>query len=96
LQQQMKMVGDQRPGKTTGRSFGKNSSQSGNEIVAIEVIPENLPAFKTAANNMMKRAGGVYAGLSGHEVDCAPMESTHNRMGVPLLGTVPLFFPYKC
>ena len=73
------------PGETAGRCLGKNGSQPGDEILAIEIITEDLPALQAAADDVVKGARGVYAGLSGHAGDYATdPTATHNRMGVPL------------
>jgi len=59
-------IGHQRPGKARRAGFTQNFSQTRDPVAAVLVIEKDLAAFDPSHNNMMHRAGGVYAGLTGH------------------------------
>ena len=65
-QQQVKMIGDQRPGITPGTGLLQDLSQPLSKIVPILIIPEYFAALDTAHDNVVQCAWSVYAGLSWH------------------------------
>ena len=66
LQQQMKMVGNQRPRVTDGCGTFNEGAYSFQEIVPVLIVPEYVPSFDAPHNHMVEGAGSVYARLSGH------------------------------
>jgi len=67
FEQQVKMVGDQSPGVAAGRRLRQKSRQATNKAITVTVIFKNCAALNSPADNVMKRTGSVYAGLSWHE-----------------------------
>jgi hypothetical protein len=65
-QQQMKMVGNQRPSVTEGCGTFNEGAHSFQEIVPVLIVPEYVPAFDAPYDHMLEGAGSVYARLSGH------------------------------
>jgi len=65
-QQQMKMVGNQRPSVADGCGTFNEGAHSFKEIVPVLVVPEYVPAFDAPHDHMVEGAGSVYARLSGH------------------------------
>ena len=65
-QQQVEMVGNQRPGKTARLGLLEHPAQPLDKIIAVLVVGKDLFALDTLDNDMMQRSGGVDAGLSGH------------------------------
>jgi hypothetical protein len=65
-QQQMKMVGNQRPRVTEGCGTVNEGAHTFQEIVPVLIAPEYFPAFDAPHDYMVEGAGSVYARLSGH------------------------------
>jgi hypothetical protein len=53
LEQQMKMIRDQGPGKTTGFSFYQNFAKPMDKIVAILIVAKYDSALNSPRDNMM-------------------------------------------
>lgn len=65
-QQQMKMVGDQCPGKAAGAGLLQDLAQPVDKIATILNIFENFSTLNAPCNNMVQGSRGVYARLSRH------------------------------
>jgi hypothetical protein len=79
LKQQVEMIWDENPCKASGRSFQEDTTQTMKEFVPILIIGEDTCALDTTANDMVKSAGGVYAGLAGHATKIATGFSADKR-----------------
>jgi hypothetical protein len=66
LQQQMKMIRDQRPSQAFGGCFGAKGSQATDEIVSIDIVLKNRTALNATTNNVVEGTRRIYAGLSRH------------------------------
>src|SRR5208337_2082802 len=88
--QQMKMVGNQRPCVTLCLALGKNLTQTTQKTVTILIVAENLPALNTASNNVMQRPRRIYSSFSRHG---ALLTSSICRVNIKYKGR-PLFHPY--
>lgn len=66
LQQQMKMIRDQRPSQEFGGCFGAKGSQATDEIVSIDIVLKNRTALNATTNNVVEGTRRIYAGLSKH------------------------------
>ena len=53
LNKQMKMVGDDRPSKTVGRSLRQNSTEPFDKIVSVCIIRKYLPPLNSAAYDVV-------------------------------------------
>ena len=66
LQQQVKMIRDQRPGQAFGGCFGAKGRQVADEIVSIDIVLKDRTALDATTNNVVEGTRGIYAGLSKH------------------------------
>ncbi|MBP1742569.1 MAG: hypothetical protein H6Q48_4862 [Deltaproteobacteria bacterium] len=66
LQEKMRVIRKESPCKTSGLSSGNQVGETIQEILPVRVIAEYLPAFNPSDDDVMKRAGCVYSGFSGH------------------------------
>jgi len=64
--QKMGMVGNKRPCVTHGSRVLDNFSKSFEKAISILVIKEYFPTFNSPHDYMVKSAGSIYSGLSGH------------------------------
>ena len=71
LEQQVKVIGDKRPGKTASRSILQNLTQAQQKAVPICVIQEDLSPLDAAADDVVACTRGVYASLSWHDMKVA-------------------------
>jgi hypothetical protein len=62
----MKVVGNQHPCVANGCGIFNEGAHSFQEIVAVLIVPEHVPAFDAPHDRVLKGAGSVYARLSGH------------------------------
>ena len=62
----MRLVRDEGPGKAPGRGFGADSSDPGEKGSPVGIVAGNALALYPTADDVMQRAGRVYASLSGH------------------------------
>ena len=53
----MEMIGHQGPGKAGGLPLAQNTTQSLQKIIAIGIIPENLPALDAYHHDVVQRTG---------------------------------------
>jgi hypothetical protein len=60
-QQQMEVVGDQRPGLTNALGFFQHTPETPKELLSIAIIPENLPALDPPADDVLQRTRCVDA-----------------------------------
>jgi len=67
-QENMEMVGYQRPGVTARFAFAHNPGQSIYKIIAIVIVEEKFTPFYPPADDMVQRSGFVNSGLSWHPV----------------------------
>ena len=85
-QQKMKMVGYQGPSVADGLSLFNNSAQPVEKIVPIMIVGKDVAPLDTANDDVMQSAGGVSAGLAGHEgkgIIVGPKSSSLYVQGVP-------------
>ena len=68
-QQQMEMIWDQGPGEAAGAGFRQKFAQALQKAVIVHLIAKDRLPGDTPADDVVQRAGGVYAGLPGHERD---------------------------
>jgi len=66
LQEKMSVIRKKSPCKTSGMSPGNKVVQTIQEILSVRVVAEYLPAFNPSDDDVMKSAGCVYSGFSGH------------------------------
>ncbi|MCU0605300.1 MAG: hypothetical protein MUC33_21880 [Desulfobacterales bacterium] len=64
--QQVEVIAHQRPSQAARFGFAGKRAEPVQEIVPIEIVLENTVACDSSRHDVMQRAGGVYAGLSGH------------------------------
>ena len=85
FEQQVKMVGNRRPGAAPGFALRNDLTQATQEIVTVFIIAENLPAL----DNVVQGPRSVYSGLSYTELRSKPENpvraevSKHERSGRP-------------
>jgi hypothetical protein len=53
-EQKMKMIGHQGPRRTAGLAIPQNTAKPLQKIIAIGVVPENIPALDPANDNVMQ------------------------------------------
>jgi hypothetical protein len=63
-QQEVEVVGDQRPGVTEGLGLFDDGCKAADEVVAVGVVRKDLPPLDAAADYVVQRTGGVYAGFA--------------------------------
>jgi hypothetical protein len=61
------MVGDQRSGVAEGLGVFDDGGQAADELFAVGIVRKDLPPLDTAADDVVQRTGGVYAGFAGHD-----------------------------
>ena len=66
FEQEMEMIGNQRPGVTSRSGFGDDGAQTLEEIISILIILEDPLTFNTTTYDMVQSAGGVDARFSWH------------------------------
>ena len=69
LQQEVEMVGNQRPGKAASGGVDQDGVEARDEFIPIRIVGKYLPTFDSAADDVVQGAGSVYAGLAGHGGD---------------------------
>jgi hypothetical protein len=62
-QQQVKVVGDQRPRIASGSCLLQNRFQALNEIISIMVVIEDIATPDSARNDMVQGTGSINSGL---------------------------------
>lgn len=62
----MNMIGNQRPGVAVGIGFDEKGRETIDKILTIRIVPEDIPTFDTANDNMLQKAGDVEARLAWH------------------------------
>ena len=67
-QQKMKMIGHQGPRKTARLTIAQNTPQLLQKIIAIDVLPENLPALDPTNDNVMQRSMPIYSSFAWHAI----------------------------
>lgn len=60
------MIGNQRPGIAAGMGFGDNATEPINKIIPIGIIAKDFGPFYSPADDMVQRAGCVYACFARH------------------------------
>ncbi|AJY69902.1 hypothetical protein RW64_10045 [Geobacter sulfurreducens] len=65
-QQQMEVIGHERPGKASGAALGEKFRQTGDETRPVVVIVKDVAAFDTADDDVMQDIWYVEAWLAGH------------------------------
>jgi len=60
----VEVVGDQRPGVAKRLSAFDDDGKAANELLAIGIVRKDLPPLDTAADDVVQRTGGVYAGFA--------------------------------
>jgi hypothetical protein len=65
------------------RDFDQHGGKAGDKIDPVQIADEYVPAFDTAADDVVQGARSVYALLARHEKNISPVE-TYILMGVPL------------
>ena len=55
----MKVIGHQGPCKTAGLTVAQNTAKPIQKIIAVAVVPENLPALDSSDDDMMQRTRSV-------------------------------------
>jgi hypothetical protein len=58
-QQNMKVIGHQGPCKTAGLTVAQNTAKPIQKIIAVAVVPENLPALDSSDNDMVQCSRGI-------------------------------------
>lgn len=53
-EEEMKVVGDKRPGETIGSRVHQKGRKAFTKISAISVVPENIPPFNSPDNHMLQ------------------------------------------
>lgn len=66
-QQEMKMIGDERPGKAGGGGINQDSTEAFQEVVSVTVITEDFLPLDTAADNMVQGTRRIDACLARHD-----------------------------
>ena len=61
------VVRDQRPGVTEGLGLFDDGCKAADEVVAVGVVRKDLPPLDAAADDVVQRTGGVYAGFARHD-----------------------------
>jgi len=67
LQQQMEVVIEQDPGVASRLGFRQESAEAGNKIFPVLIVKENGTFFDPSDDDVLKQAGDIYAGMSGHK-----------------------------
>ena len=75
LQQQVKVIGDKRPGKAASRRFLQDHTKAQQKTVPIGVIQKDLSPLDAAADDVVASTRGVYASLSWHDMKVATANS---------------------
>ena len=55
----MKMIGLQNPCKTAGLTVEQNTGKPIQKVIAVAVIPENLPPLDSSDDDVMQRSSGI-------------------------------------
>jgi len=71
-QQQVKVVGQQGPGVTSGLSCTQDRLQPLDEILPVGILSENLAALDPSANDMVQGTRGINASSAWHAGLIAP------------------------
>lgn len=72
------MVRDKHPSKTESGRLLKNSREARDKIIPVDIVQKNTFPFNATADDMVKSAWGVYAGLSRHGDNIATVNSDSN------------------
>jgi hypothetical protein len=65
-EEEVKMVGDQRPRVALRLIFFKNNGQTIQKGFSVLVVPEDFTAFNSSGHDMLQEAGSVKSGLARH------------------------------
>ena len=58
-EQKLKVIGHQGSCKTAGLTVAQNTANPIQKIIAVAVVPENLPALDSSDDDMMQRSRGI-------------------------------------
>ena len=58
-EQKMKVIGHQGPCKTAGLTVAQNTANPIQKIIAVAVVPENLPALDSSDDDVMQHSRGI-------------------------------------
>ena len=75
-QQNMKVIGHQRPCKTAGLTVAQNTTKPIQKIIAVAVVSENFPALYSSDDDVMQRTWGIQSGFTWHATQLAKKGAT--------------------
>lgn len=66
FQEKMRVIGEKGPCKTAGLGPGNEVGETIHEILSVRVVAKYLSAFISSDDDVVKGAGCIYSGFSGH------------------------------